>query len=131
MKRLLLQIVNGSIGFATVALALMTLLFGVDSPVYRGAEIPPIPALDSNLRFFGGMALGLGAILLWITPAIELHTRLFRAVWLCALAGGIGRLISMAVVGTPPLPMIIFTSIEVPLVPILLWWQTRVAREAS
>ncbi len=130
MKRTLLQIVNGILGLATVALAAMTLFLGVHSPVYQGAEIPPLAALDSHLRFFGGMGLGLGAILLWITPAIERRTHLFRAVWPCALAGGIGRLISMVAVGSPPLPMIVFTAIEVPLVPILIVWQANVARDS-
>ncbi len=128
MSRTLLQIVNAILGFATVALAAMSLFLGVNSPVYQGAEIPPLAALDSNLRFLGGMGLGLGAILLWIIPTIERRTHLFRAVWLCALAGGIGRLISMAAVGSPPLPMIVFTAIEVPLVPILIFWQASVAR---
>lgn len=131
MSRLWLQIVNAILGLATVGLSTMTLLFGAESPVYGGAEIPLLPALDSNLRFFGGLGLGLGAVLLWITPGIERHGQLFRALWLCALAGGVGRAVSMAVVGAPPAPMIAFTVIELPLVPLLLWWQSRVARAGS
>ncbi len=127
MSRRLLQLVNALLASATLVLALMTLLLGAESPVYGDAGIPQVPALDSNLRFFGGMGLGLGAILVWIIPTIERRTLLFRAVWICALLGGIGRLISWAIVGTPPLPMIVFTLIEVPLVPLLIYWQHRVA----
>lgn len=122
-----LQLVNALLGLATAALALMTLLWGSESPVYAAAEIPRVAALDSNLRFFGGMGLGLGLGLLWITPTIERRTAVFRLIWLCALLGGFGRVVSMAIVGRPPLPMILFTAIEIPLVPVLLWWQSRVA----
>ncbi len=127
MSRRLLQTVNLVLGLATIALASMSLAFGAASPVYSDAGIPNVPVLDSNLRFFGGMGLGLGVILVWITPSIERRTLLFRAVWVCALLGGIGRLVSWAAVGAPPLPMIVFTLIEVPLVPVLLYWQHRVA----
>lgn len=129
MSRRLLQTTNALLGFATAALAGMSLALGAASPVYAGEGVPEVPALDSNLRFFGGMGLGLGLILLWVTPSIERHTTLFRAVWICALLGGIGRLVSMAVVGQPPVPMIVFTAIEVPLVPVLLVWQSRVAAD--
>ncbi len=127
MSRRLLQAVNLRLGLVTIALAFMSLVFGAESPVYGDVGIPNVPVLDSNLRFFGGMGLGLGAILVWITPTIERRTLLFRAVWICALLGGIGRLISWVAVGAPPLPMIVFTLIEVPLVPVLLYWQHRVA----
>jgi hypothetical protein len=127
MSRRLLQAANALLGLATVALAGMSLALGAASPVYAGEGVPEIPALDGNLLFFGGMGLGLGLILLWITPSIERNTTLFRAVWICAPLGGIGRLVFMAVVGQPPVPMIVFTALEVPLVPVLLVWQSRVA----
>jgi hypothetical protein len=131
MSRVGLQVVNAFVGVATIALAAMTLAFGSESPVYGTAAIPPLPALDSNLRFFGGLALGLGLLLLWMTPSIERHTKLFRAVWLCAFVGGLGRLISWNVVGAPPAPMMVFTVIEVPLVPVLIAWQAAVASRSE
>lgn len=115
----------------TVALATMQLAFGTKSPVYAGVDLPDHPILDSNLRFFGGMGLGLGLILLFIVPTIERHTTLFRAVWFCALLGGIGRAVSMAVVGMPPTMLIWFTVIEIPFVPILIWWQKQVSKSVG
>lgn len=127
MSRLTLQILTGLVGLATVALASMQLGFGVHGPVYASAELPESPILDSNLRFFGGMGLGLGLILLWIVPSIERQTVLFRAVWICALLGGIGRLISVAAAGSPSNLLVGFTILEVIGAPLFIWWQHRVA----
>lgn len=131
MSRRALQVVNLSLALMTIWLAGMSILFGTDSPIYGGAEIPGLPALDSNLRFAGGIGLGLALALVWITPGIERHTTVFRLVWICVLLGGIGRLISTAVVGSPPLPMIVFAAIEVPGVPALIYWQSVVAKERA
>lgn len=79
----------------------------------------------------GGIGMGLGLTLLWLTPSIEKRTVLFRAIWLCALAGGVGRLISAVVVGLPATPMIVFAAIEVPGVPLLIYWQNKVASIAT
>lgn len=112
----------------TIGLGGASLLFGVESPVYNAADIPPVPVLDSNLRFMGGLGLGLGLSLLWILPTIEKQVMIFRLIWLCALLGGVGRLVSLAQVGVPPLPLIVFAAIEVPGVPLLIYWQYRVSR---
>ena len=113
----------------TIGLAGASLVFGVDNPIY-GNSLEQIPALDSNLRFMGGLGLGLGFALLWITPAIEKHTLLFRLIWICALIGGIGRIVSMVVYGMPPTPIVVFTLIEVPGVPLLIYWQQKVAAKS-
>jgi hypothetical protein len=128
MSKRLLQFINALLAILTILLASMSLLLGVNSPVYNELIIPEIPSLDSNLRFFGGLGLGIGIILLWITPRIEKQTNIFRTLWFCAFLGGIGRIISMFTVGFPPKPMIIFTLIEVPLVPILIYWQWKVSQ---
>lgn len=130
MSRRLLQATTALLGLATLALGGMSLALGARSPVYAGSAVPELPALDSNLRFFGGLGIGLGALLLWMVPTIERRTVLFRAVWICAFIGGLGRVWSMFAVGLPPLPMTVFTAIEVPLVPLLLVWQAAVARRA-
>lgn len=131
MSRRALQIVTGLLGLATVALGGVQLVFGVRSPLYAAANLPAFPILDSNLRFFGGMALGLGLILLWILPTIERQIALFRAVWVCAMLGGIGRLVSVAIVGSPSHLLVGFTVLEVVGAPVLMYWQYRIAASAA
>lgn len=130
MSRLGLQIVNGSLAVLTVVLGAASLFLGAESPVYPD-DLMSVPSLDSNLRFMGGIGIGLGLTLLWLTPSIERRTVLFRAIWLCALAGGVGRLISAVLVGLPATPMIVFAAIEIPGVPLLIYWQNKVASVAT
>ena len=129
MSRRILQIVNLILAILTVGLAAGSLILGTSSPIYDAGSVPSIPNLDSNLRFMGGMGLTIGLALIWITPSIERQTAIFRVAWLSALFGGIGRLMSMVLVGPPALPMVIFTLFEVPGVPLLLYWQSKVANE--
>ena len=127
MGRLTLQIITGLVGLATVGLGSIQVVFGVNSPLYASAGLPDFPILDSNLRFFGGMGLGLGLILIWIIPTIHKQSALFRAVWVCALLGGIGRLISVAAVGSPSVLLVGFTILEVIGAPLFIYWQHCVA----
>ena len=131
MSRKLLQAANVVLALITIMVAGASFISGINSPIYGSDGIPPIPSLDSNLRFMGGLGLGLGFALLWITSTIEKQGALFRLIWICALLGGIGRLISMAVIGSPPLPLVIFTFIEVPGVPLLIYWQNQIARAST
>ncbi|KAA3608747.1 MAG: DUF4345 domain-containing protein [Planctomycetota bacterium] len=128
MSRTWLQIINGLLAILTLALGASSMAFGAKSPIYASAEIPSLPVLDSNLRFFGGMGVGLALALLWILPTIEQRTVIFRVIWLAAFIGGLGRILSFFLVGSPPLPLLVFTVLEVPAVPLLLYWQSQVAK---
>jgi hypothetical protein len=123
-----LQAVNAVLALLTITVAAGSLIFGAASPVYEPAILPVPAALDSNLRFLGGVGVGLGTILLLITPRIERHTSVFRAVWSCAMLGGIGRLVSAGIAGVPSPAFLIFAIIEVLGVPVLLYWQSQLAK---
>ena len=127
MSRSILQLLNAIVAIATVVLAGMQVLFGVQSPMYGVADLHD-PVLDSNLRFFGGMALVLGLTLLWILPAIERRTTLYRLVWACAFLGGIGRVVSWVSIGAPPPRIAAMTVLEVVGAPVFVWWQARIAK---
>ena len=103
-------------------------MFGLSDPLYASAGIPSNAMLDSNLRFFGGIWLGLGLSLYLLIPNIEKQTHLFRVLWGMFFPGGIGRLASMLLLALPPLPFIGFTVLEIVGAPFFIWWQARLAR---
>jgi hypothetical protein len=122
-----LQIVTAILAAIPVATGLIS-MSGINDPLYASAALPANTLLDSNLRFFGGVWLGLGITMYWIIPKIEQQTNLFRALWGMIFAGGIGRIISMLVLGLPPIPFVGFALLEILGAPLLILWQARVAR---
>jgi len=130
MSRRALQLVNGLVALATLVLGSMQLALGVESPLYAHAGLPALPILDSNLRFFGGMGLALALAMLWALPSIERHATIVRIFWLCAVVGGVGRLVSAALVGSPSGLLVGVTILEVIGAPLIVHWHQRVAMAA-
>jgi uncharacterized protein YjeT (DUF2065 family) len=130
MGKRLLQITTALLGLVPLLTGLITML-GVHDPLYSAAGIPALAVLDSNLRFFGGVWLGLGIAILWLVPRIETETVLFRAIWGAIFLGGAGRLLSILLVGTPPIPFVGFTALELIGAPLFIYWQHRVAEAAA
>ncbi|QPF82720.1 DUF4345 domain-containing protein [Bradyrhizobium genosp. L] len=126
MGRRPLQIASALLALVPIVTGLITML-GISDPLYASSGVPALPVLDSNLRFFGGVWLGLGLALLWLVPRIESETVLFRVIWGGIFVGGFGRLLSILVVGAPPIPFIGFTALELIGAPLFVWWQHRVA----
>ncbi|MCC8936337.1 DUF4345 domain-containing protein [Bradyrhizobium ivorense] len=124
-----LQILTALLALVPILTGIITML-GVSDPLYASAGVPALPVLDSNLRFFGGFWLGLGLALLWLVPRIESQSVLFRAVWGGIFLGGVGRLLSILLIGAPPIPFIGFTALELIGAPLFIWWQHRVATAA-
>lgn len=132
-SRRCLQIATALLALVPVLTGLVGLL-GLDDPLYAAMtwqrEGRAAATLDSNLRFFSGVWLGLGLTALWLVPRVERETTLFRAVWLMIFLGGIGRLLSIALAGMPLAPFVGFTALEIIGAPYFVWWQRRVARPA-
>ncbi|MCZ2136580.1 MAG: DUF4345 domain-containing protein [Burkholderiales bacterium] len=127
MSRRNLQRVTALLGLVPVITGLLTMM-GVDDPLYAATHLPRDGTLDSNLRFFGGIWLGLGLCVLWMLPRIERETALFRAFWLMIFLGGIGRVISLIAVGAPHAPFVALIALELIGPPLCVWWQRRVAQ---
>jgi Domain of unknown function (DUF4345) len=127
MGRFPLQVCTAVLALIPIATGIVTLL-GVQDPLYRPLSLPPAPVLDSNLRFFGGVWLGVGLAMLWLVPSIEHQEVLFRALWVAVFLGGVGRLLSWVVIGAPPKPFIGFTLLELVGAPLFIYWQYRVAQ---
>jgi hypothetical protein len=103
-------------------------LSGIHDPIYGEISKSNNILLDSNLRFFSGVWLGLGIALFSILKTIDSQTQIFRIIWLCIFLGGIGRLLSIILMGTPPIPFIGFTILEIIGAPIFIYWQSKVAK---
>jgi Domain of unknown function (DUF4345) len=126
MKRAL-QIVTALLGLVPIVTGLIA-MSGTSYPIYAAAGLAPLPVLDSNLRFFAGVWFGLGVAILWLVPRIDTQTVLFRALWLMIFCGGVGRLISLVLVGMPPAPFVGFIALEIVGAPLFIWWQARIAK---
>jgi hypothetical protein len=125
-----LQIATALLGAVPVTTGLISML-GLSDPLYAALNLPHDATLDSNMRFFGGVWLGLGLSAWWLVPRIASETALFRAVWLMIFLGGIGRLVSLLAVGLPMLPFVGFAVLEIIGAPLFVWWQRAVHHAAS
>jgi uncharacterized protein YjeT (DUF2065 family) len=127
MPKLLLQICTAVLALIPIVTGIITLL-GLKDPLYRPLALPRSSVLDSNLRFFGGIWLGIGLAMLWLVPSIERQGVLFRALWGAVFLGGVGRMLSWILIGAPPKPFIGFTVLELVGAPLFIYWQHRVAQ---
>lgn len=86
------------------------------------------PDLLSHYRYLSGLFFGLGLVLLTCVPRIEALTVRFR--WVCAaiVAGGLARAAGMILGDAPSVGHQLALAAELGLVPLLLFWQARVAR---
>src|SRR5262249_36439702 len=124
MSRRVLQIVTGLLGAIPIATGCIGLL-GLRDPLYVRCGMPV--SLDSNLRFYSGLWLGLAIAMYSILPSIERQTVLFRAFWGAVFLGGLGRLASIVGVGAPPSPLLSVIGLELIGAPVFIVWQRQVA----
>ncbi len=117
-------IILGLVPTITGALTMM----GIHDPLFADLNLPHSALLDSDLRFLGGIWLGLGITVLATVRELEKHFPLYRILWGMIFLGGVGRLISMFVIGLPPAPFIGFTVLEIVGAPIFLYWHYQLAK---
>jgi hypothetical protein len=124
-ERRLLQIVCG-------LAALVPLTFGAVG-VLRGAQWlakMPVPAdLDSHFRYLSGLFLMLGIGFASCIPHMEARGDRFRLLGAMVIAGGLARALSLAQVGPPSAGHVFGLAMELGVVPLLMLWQARVARQ--
>ena len=120
---------------AIAILALVPLFAGIFGVVRGPAFLdmtPPWPVdLDSHFRFLSGVFLMLGLIFYSTIPNIEQKTERFRMGALMIVAGGLARLLSLGLHGVPSFGHVGGLCMELVVVPLLVVWQARVAREAG
>jgi len=127
MSRRLLQVATAILSLIPIATGIITMT-GVDDPLYAALDLPRSPLLDSNLRFFGGVWLGLGLAMLYLAPSIERQTVLFQALWGRRVPRRHRPGLVVAFVGLPPVPFIGFTALEIIGAPLFVFWQKQVER---
>lgn len=121
---------------AAVALVGLLLLgFGVFQVLTGTAGLPEPttevnPTLESNYRFFAALLVGIGAAFLTIAVKFEWANVLW---FVCAMVfiGGIARVISWALSGTPHVIMIVLMIFELVIPPLLVVWHRWVAKTAE
>ena len=97
------------------------------------ASVPGEPAeatVDSRERFYGAVFAGYGVAWVWAARTDPLPCTVIR--WLAGimLAGGLGRVASLAVRGRPHWFQIVLTGVEL-VVPLPVLWLTSVAERAG
>jgi hypothetical protein len=115
------------IGLVALVTGSLGIISGVDDDFYGvhiSSAVQGNIILDSNLRYFSGVWLGLGIILFWIIPSIEKQKLLFRSLCLMIFIGALGRLISIMMIGVPSLLFVSFTFLEL-CFPLLILWQNK------
>jgi hypothetical protein len=129
MSRRKLQVATAILALVPTFTGLLGLL-GLSDPIYAKLGLPHNATLDSQLRFYNGVWMGLGLAAFWLLPRIELETTLFRVLWLMIFIGGVGRLISLVLIGMPYPPFIGFTALEILGAPLFVLWQNKIAKAA-
>ena len=68
--------------------------------------------LDSETRFLSTIALGAGALSIWLINNFEQYPKPAIALGLCALVGGVMRIVSIGLYGVPGTTALIATALE-------------------
>lgn len=87
-----------------------------------------LPAdFDSHFRYLSGLLLGIGLGFASAIPRIEAQGRRFRLLAAVVVIGGVGRLVSLLMIGAPSSAMLAALAMELLVTPGLAVWQRRVA----
>jgi len=118
-----------------IVLALIPVAAGIagvlEGPAFVDVSRPWPVDLDSYFRFLSGVFLALGIAWYSCVPNIERNTARFRLLAALTFAGGLARLLSLLISGTPVRGHRAGLVIELVVVPLLVLWHTRVARHAG
>jgi len=123
-----LQVVVGLLATTPVLVGLEGILSG---PNFLNVAAPWPVDLDSHFRFLSGFFLAVGIAWYTCIPDIETKAERFRLLAACTFAGGLARLLSLVTAGEPSVGHMAGLCVELLAVPVLVWWQGRVANKAA
>ena len=122
-ERRLLQRVIAVAGLVPVSAGLYGVLFGAGLTGDRMSITG-----DSHYRYLSGLLLGIGLVFWSGIPGVERKGGRIGALTLVVVAGGLGRLVGLAMSGVPDLPMLLAFGMELVVTPLVGLWQIRVAK---
>ncbi len=132
LHKRILQVILAVISLILILTGVLGIVAGITDDLgnFYGVNVSPSTEgnviLDSNLRFYAGLSVGLGLILLWTIPSIERQKLVFRLMAGMIFIGGLGRVISMQSFGTPSPLFVVFSVLEL-LFPLLIFWQNKLS----
>jgi hypothetical protein len=124
-ERLLFTIVVALLALVPVSAGLAGVIFG---PGFLGLDAPWPADLASHLRFLSGIFLAFGLswwLCLWDLDRSASHFRLLGILTIC---GGLARLASLFLDGTPSAGHLLGLCLELIGVPLLLAWHGRLIK---
>lgn len=99
-------------------------------PAMIGIIAAAAPA-DAHFRYLSGLLLGIGLGFLSTVPRIEARSARFRLLAAIVVIGGLGRLLSLVLMGMPDGSTLFALAMELVATPTLALWQWRVARAST
>lgn len=128
ISKRIMQLLLGLIGILAIYTAYLGFAYGAVNWYYGFADGQEYSKgflmLDSNIRFYSGLWLGVGIVLFWLIPRIEREKTILQVIAIFFFLGGIGRLISMLTCGIPSAIYFIYILLEFSF-PLLTLWQKR------
>lgn len=111
------------------------LTLGLGAEVLLGANVPrealADPGLDSQNRFYGVAFTLYGVLLFLCSTDMNRYATVLRCVLWVFFAGGVARLVSIALHGVPPPLMVVLLISEVLLPPLIVYWLSRVEKSGN
>ncbi|MCB9752176.1 MAG: DUF4345 domain-containing protein [Myxococcales bacterium] len=128
MERTALQIFLAILSLIPLAGLVIGFTDGTDFFMPDGVHAPS--SLDNQFRYLSGVYVGVTMGLWYTIPAVERRLAAMRLIGAAVMLGGVGRLLSMRSHGVPEDPsMVVGVILELGVVPLLLLWQSRIARQ--
>lgn len=126
METGLLQAIVAIASLVPLTMGAASLIWG--PAILSGVEDPVPRDLDSHFRYLSGIFLLVGCGFVSCVHRIERKRVRFRLFGALVIAGGLGRALSLLEYGLPSTGHQLALVIELGVVPLLLVWQTRIAR---
>jgi len=141
--RVLLKVLLFTLGGSAVAIAAAIFVFGAGATAHAfeaafdavGGPHPGEGAwpavMDSELRFYAALWGAYGVILVTVARSLDIHGRWIPWLALVFFLGGLGRALSMVLVG-PPHPMfVVLMGLELALPPLIMVVWRAVRRDLT